>query len=496
MAVESLTDQDRATARRTLLWDGVFSRVMDTLTGGVFLAGLGLFLGADNFTIGVLASLPFFAQVAQLGAVKLLLHVTHRRKIVVVTTALMRLLLAALAVLIMLRGAALGAPTLVAFMAVIALLAVIAAAAWNWWVRDVIERDQLGRYFGMRMRWTTLTAAATLLGAGVLLDYFVDRDQTAVGYGILFSAAALFGIVSTLFLALTPHPYPKVAERRGRVLPLMMGVLRNEPNRRLVLALSLTAATLTIALPFTAVYMLRSLEYSFVTVTVLALISQLAYVGSLKGWGHLSDRFGNQPILRISIGILVAALLGWSVAWADHGLGLLVLLGSLHFLSGFAIGGIELTAGNILLKTAPENDAPAYLATLSLTRAVAAGVATLAAGAAWQGLGSGALLVFRAAAEAPWILRGFHLLSLASAGVGILAIFALRRVREEGGAPVAEVAIAMRREVNVLSSVAGIRAFVHVVSYVVEFMAQPAPSRLPRLPGRRNRRPPDEPAKP
>jgi hypothetical protein len=31
----------------------------------------------------------------------------------------------------------------------------------------------------------------------------------------------------------------------------------------------------------------------------------------------------------------------------------------------------------------------------------------------------------------------------------------------------------MRREVHMISSVAGIRAFVHVVSYVVEFVAGP-----------------------
>jgi MFS family permease len=256
---------------------------------------------------------------------------------------------------------------------------------------------------------------------------------------------------------------------------LVLDALRQPGNTQLVTALSLVASTLTIALPFSAVFLLDSLGYGFVTISALSLVNVLAYVGSLRAWGQLSDRFGNRPILAISVGMLVVALLGWSVAWGEPGPGLAVGLAALHFLTGFAVAGIELAAGNIVLKTAPPDNAPAFLAGMSATRALVAGVATVAAGAAWQAVGPGTLVVFHPA-NLTWSLRAFHLLALASALVGLLALLVLSRVPEPGGADVRYVARAMRREVRSLSSVAGLRAFVHVVSYAVEFVTPKSPA--------------------
>lgn len=480
-------------AKRTLLWDGVFARLMDTTTGGVFLAGLGLFLGADNFMIGLLASLPFFAQVAQLPTVKLLLRFQDRKRIVVACTAMARALLVLLAGLVLWKGAALGARPLAAVMALLAVLAVVATAAWNWWVRDVVPRAELGRYFSRRMRFTTLVAAASLPAAGALLDRFVARGEAAHGYALLFALGGLFGLVSTAFLVLTPHAPPAPPPDNRGVLRLVWATLKERRNRQLVTALGLVSATVSVALPFTAVYLLRGVGYSFLWVTGLVLVGQLAYVAGLRGWGHLSDRFGNRPILLISLGIAVVALFGWALAWSEGGYGLLAYLVGLHFLTGFALGGVDLTYSNILLKGAPEATAPAYLAAMGLTRAFVGGVATVAAGAAWQAVGEGVLATFHPWASAVWAVRGFHLLAFASGLVGLLALIALRGIEEEGGAPVFEVAIAMRREVRQMSSVAGIRAFVHVVSYAVELLTRaPGTAPEPRQPPVEGARAPGE----
>lgn len=48
------------------IYEGVFANMFATLTGGVFLTGFGLYLGMDEFLIGILASMPFFVTVFQL----------------------------------------------------------------------------------------------------------------------------------------------------------------------------------------------------------------------------------------------------------------------------------------------------------------------------------------------------------------------------------------------------------------------------------------------
>src|SRR5687768_15353231 len=88
-----LPQEDVRRAQRTILWDGVFSRFMDTMTGGAFLAGLALYLGASTFIVALIAALPFLAQVAQFPAVQLLMRARNRRRIVVLASGFARGLL-------------------------------------------------------------------------------------------------------------------------------------------------------------------------------------------------------------------------------------------------------------------------------------------------------------------------------------------------------------------------------------------------------------------
>lgn len=467
--------------RRQIVVDGIFSKLMDTFTGGVFLAGLGLFAGANNFVLGLLASMPFLAQVAQLPTVALLMRAVDRRRIVVIAIGLSRTLLWVIAGYLLLAPARLDAPLLVALVGSMGVLSVVATGAWNWWMRDVVPRAELGRFFGRRMQVTTLFGAVALVIAGATVDWFESRGDANLGYAAVFAAGGLAGYVGVYFLSRTPHPRPAPPDVPQRAVGQLWDTLRTPAMRPLLLALTLTASTLTIALPFTAVYLLRGANYTFFALTVLSLVSQLAYMASLRGWGHLSDRFGNRPVLQISVGLLVAALLGWSFTGGMRAWPLFAFLLILHFVTGYAVGGIDLTGSNILLKTAPEHGAPAYLAAVSLCRATMAGIATILAGAAWQGMGTQVLAAVPIVGDVAWEARGFHVLAIASAGLGFLAILALRRVHEEGGHRAHEVARAMRREVHMISSVAGIRAFVHVVSYMVEFL------------NRREQAPPPEP---
>jgi hypothetical protein len=65
------TEREDRRVLRLVLLDALASEAMGTLTTGVFLVGFAVALGADNFAIGVLAAVPFFAQLLQIPAVLL-----------------------------------------------------------------------------------------------------------------------------------------------------------------------------------------------------------------------------------------------------------------------------------------------------------------------------------------------------------------------------------------------------------------------------------------
>ena len=66
-------------ARRLVLYDALSHEAMGILTTGVFLAGYAVALGANNFAIGLLAAVPFLAQLLQIPAVFLIERSRSRR---------------------------------------------------------------------------------------------------------------------------------------------------------------------------------------------------------------------------------------------------------------------------------------------------------------------------------------------------------------------------------------------------------------------------------
>ena len=455
----------QAKVERLVVVDGVLSRLMDAWTGGVFLVGLGLLTGASTTVLGILASMPFLAQVAQLPAVQILVRVHDRRRIVILAAIAGRTLLAVVAVLVLQHWLTTG--LLVLLVALMAVAAVIATAAWNSWMRELIEPARLGRFFAGRLQVTTILGALAILGGGWFLDSWSVGHDAAQGYTVLFALGAVAGLLGVLVLARTPNAAPPVdaAAARPKAGRLVWQVIAAHGNRPMMLALSLLATGMTVALPFTGVYLLRSLGYSFFAVAAMALANQLAYVAGLRVWGVLSDRHGNRPVMHIAGVLLGAVLVGWAVAWS--GVGFTAYLALLHVATGLAVGGLELTTGNLLLKLAPRHNTPAFLAGFSLVRAAMAGTATILAGVLWEAMGQAPIFAGRIAGVA-WQFRPFQVLALVSAALAFLALLAIARVAEPGVAPVPDVVRAMRREVLSISTLGGFRSFMHTASYLVE----------------------------
>jgi len=61
------------------IFDGIFANMFATLTGGLFLTGLALYLGMNEFMIGLLSAMPFLTTLFQLPT-SYYLGIKNRRK--------------------------------------------------------------------------------------------------------------------------------------------------------------------------------------------------------------------------------------------------------------------------------------------------------------------------------------------------------------------------------------------------------------------------------
>src|SRR3954467_542049 len=87
---EQLSDAEIRKGLRMVIGDGLATEAMTSLTGGAFLVSLAILVGASNFQIGILASLPTFTNIFQLLSIWLVKKYNNRRAVAVICALLAR----------------------------------------------------------------------------------------------------------------------------------------------------------------------------------------------------------------------------------------------------------------------------------------------------------------------------------------------------------------------------------------------------------------------
>jgi MFS family permease len=375
-----ITPDELARGKRALVKDAAWASLVGALYGGVILVGFALELGATPFLIGLLAAIPFLAQVAQLPAIALVERLRQRRKIAVVAVTLSRTVILSLALIPFIRDPAMQLAALVLAQLAITLLGSVGGCSLNSWMHQLLQNEPLGELFSRRLFWSTVLASLGALIAGQMVQHwpFAERLQA---YSVAFALAGAAGYVSTHYLASVPEPQ---MSRRGPPVPVLAMIrspFRDTNFRKVILFMGSWNLASNLAAPFITVYLLTQLGYPLGTVTTLWIASQVANALTMYLWGRLSDRLSNKAILAVALpayfGCLVA--LPFTAIPVMHVL-TLPLLYVIHLVMGAAAGGIGLATGNLGLKLAPQGQGTAYLANVSLVGSLAGGFAALLGG--------------------------------------------------------------------------------------------------------------------
>lgn len=470
-SVEPLAGQQLEQGLKDLVREGIYAQAVGALTTGVLLVGYGLELGASNSVIGLLAAVPFLAQLAQIPTIMLVERLRARRPITVLCLALSRLLLVPLAFLPFLASHETAQALLIGGIGVSSALAAMAGCGWNSWIHDLVPERMLGSFFARRLFYATGFTMLVGLLAGFFVDWWAARhpEAPAQAYSLLFLLGAAAGGVGTLYLARVHEPRMAPPERTIRLGRMLAEPFRDRNFRRLIWFLGSWQFATNLAAPFFTVYLVSQLGFDMGFVTIMMVISQLANVLVLRQWGQLTDRFSNKAVLRVCGPLFLVCIFAWTlVALPEKHAYTVPLLILLHVAMGFTVAGVSLASGNIGLKLAPRGRGTAYLAASSIVNSLAAGIAPIIGGLFADDFSARELsLVVRwvSGPEATEFitlrLRHWDFFFLFACLFGIYSLHRLTLVEEEGqGKDVAmmqEIVAETRRTVAGASSVAGLR---------------------------------------
>lgn len=467
-----ITPQAMALGKRAMVQDAAWASLVGALYGGVILVGFALELGASPLVIGVLAAIPFLSQLAQIPAVLLIERLRERRRLALIAVCAARAIILSLALVPLVLDDPARLWVVVGAQIAITLLGAMAGCSINSWFHQLLAGQPLGALYAQRLFWSVVLASLGALAAGHLVEHW-PLAEPLHAYSVNFAAAGVVGLTGLHFLARVPEPPMARTGPPQPIRQLLRAPLLDPNFRRLIVFMASWNFASNLAAPFLTVYLLQQLGYGLDTVTALWAASQMANALTLYAWGQISDRLSNKAILATALPAYFGCLIALPVsALPEPHLLTLPLLVLIHVAMGIASGGIGLATGNIGLKLAPQGRGTAYLASVSLAGAAAAGVAALAGGALaqWFEARELALVVqwqspHRSSGFVALQFRHWEFLFAIAFALGMYVLHTLSRVRE--GTEVSE------REV--------IRSFVLEAGRMLELLSSTAANSLDTL---------------
>ncbi|MCR4402604.1 MAG: MFS transporter [Firmicutes bacterium] len=339
-----------------------------------FLGVYALALGASSFLVALLTSAPALANaIVFLPAASLVERCRARLPVVLVWAGLHRLLYVPLAFIPLLPAPpGVKAGALVAVVTLMSLPGAIAGVAWTAMMGDMFPENRRGEVFGLRNMYVGVTGVLGTLAAG----YLLDMVTFPANYMILFLAAACFAAIGIGFMSRMREVVPPEKGAAGKGLGIVSRVkdlLCDEEYGQKFKFFSLSCFMLWFGFGFTAamwpIYHVEVLSLSNATIGAFATLAGIATVVSSVYWGKVVSRHGNRVVLLI-------CMTGLAVFPATYMLSRSVsYLYLMQAISGFCLGGLNLTVFNLALAYAKPGRSASAVAAFNMMINVASFVA-------------------------------------------------------------------------------------------------------------------------
>jgi MFS family permease len=360
---------------RVSIVEGIFAQVFISVTLGSFVTAFALFLGANDFTLGLITALPVLSQLVQLPAAWLIERLGNRKAITFWGGLGRQFWLIPVALLFVplpgewRLGLAVGA------MALSLGTQAINGNAWVSWMSDLIPPTLRGRFFGTRNTILALTGLVVIYGGGTLLDWARRSGYTDLGFLALYGTACAFGLVSSFLVRLQPEP-PFSRATSGDFRTLIQAPWRDPGFRAFILTMACWGIGVNLGAPFFSAHALKNLGVSYQTLAILDMVTVGVSLLSQPLWGRWADLVGHLRALMICMFGASPLAFTWLFATPDS----LWLIYANNTIAGIFWPGLMLALNNRLMERAPAAGRAGYLALYSAITGVVAFGASLVGG--------------------------------------------------------------------------------------------------------------------
>lgn len=356
---DRLTPEATRRGLRISVIEGSWATVHIVMTGNAFLTGYALFLGSNDFQLGLITSVPLLMQLFQIFGARLVER-TGRRKLICAWGSFvgrfMWLPIAFLPLLFRTQALAL-------FLCLYGfgmLLQNLAAPAWLTWMGDLVPKEIRGRYFGLRNRVVGIVTMVASIVAGLVLDFARDKGNEYAGFLAIQLISVVAAAVAFHYIRQQPEP-PYRGERMPPLGEYVTRPLRDPSYQRILAFYLYWLFAVGISTPFFAAHLLKNLGWTFKQIAYLNIVTAVMTIVSQPFWGRLIDRYGHKPVLMVCEVVILHLPLYY--AFCPPGVRWPIWLNAV--LAGLFWSGFNLAIFSLALAALPNKGRPGYMAAFS-----------------------------------------------------------------------------------------------------------------------------------
>lgn len=324
---------------RASFWDGFFYACM---TGFVadYLTPYALALKATPRDIGVLAAAPSLVATLTQSKAPDLTERLKSRKNTVNFFVLMQALMLIPIMFIPYVFKANPVLALIIFATLFTALGGLANPPWAALMAEYIPMRKRGKYFGWRSK---VTGVVTVL-ASFVSGYILYRltHNIFVAFLTILILAFISRLISLGFLTRMYEPKFKSEKEDYFSIWDFMKRMRYSNFGKFVFFAASFNFCVQVAAPFFPVFMLKDLQFNYLTYTLLTITVTAAQIIAIDRWGVLADRTGNIKVLKVCSFLIAFNPLFWIICRHP---GYLVFA---QIAAGFSWAGFNICATNFI----------------------------------------------------------------------------------------------------------------------------------------------------
>lgn len=303
-------------------------------------------LGATNYQVGLINSLPpFMALIMTIPAAILLNRAHLQKKLVAMSVLIARLMFLLIIALVYIPSQPAQAWLFLIIVALMNLPNTVANIGWQTFISSLVKESRRGQFFSDRIRLLTIVGLISTLSIGIIMK---DASANVVAYQVLFGIAFCFGLLE-VYLLLKHEEEPVKTDGLVRKKKAMDWTIFKHKN---YVAFLIAALVFNLgwqmAWGIFNIYHVRVVGATIFWISMFSVGSMLAQFISFPLWRKWAEKRSNTLVF----------------VWAAIGMAttpfLTVLSTNLYYItliqtsSGFFLAGIVLLLFNLLLEQSPE----------------------------------------------------------------------------------------------------------------------------------------------